>query len=114
MGSFIQADGEIPILLWRILNPVQLKSSPEDLLQSSVGPGIPRRRGIGLWDQSGTFLCLFISQFIPCDASMTGDPVDIDLSRLNGLTSWGPGGPGVCNLLEGQDGVLTGASGGAL
>ena len=61
MGMFIQANGEVLILLWRMLRPERLKTLPETFLQSSASPGIPCGKGAGLVSSSSSSSCNFTS-----------------------------------------------------
>lgn len=114
MGSFIQDDGEVLILLWRVFSPEGHKTLPEILLQGRASPGISCGRGMALWDRPSSFLCLFVCLFIPCNASMSRNLANVHLSGWDGLASEGSVGPGLCGFLKGQDGALAGASGAAL
>lgn len=51
---------------------------------------------------------------IPCDTSMPRDSVDMYLFGWGSLASGRSVGPGVCDFLEVQDGILARASGAAL
>ena len=53
MGAPVQPNGEVPVLLRRILNPIGLKAPPENLLQGPLGPGKPGGSGQGFMDPWG-------------------------------------------------------------
>ena len=114
MGMFIQANGEVLILLRRMLRPERLKMLPESFLQSLASPGISCRRGARLWGRSSSSFCLFISLLILCNTSMTRDPADMHLSRWQCQALRESIGPGIHKLLEGQDCSLARASEAAL
>lgn len=63
MRSFIEAIGEVLILLWRILSSKRLELSPEFLLQSLASPGMSCLRAASLW--------VDLAHLLPCSLAFS-------------------------------------------
>ena len=98
MGTPVQFNGEVLILLGRIVSPIGLEALPETFSQGLLGPGKPCGLGVcpGYW-RACTFLGLSICLLVPSNASVPGDPVDQDLAGRDGMAPGRTSRPGVCS-----------------